>query len=77
MEKLASIERSPDGCLPRMTPRQRQAAVKLIRATCHDYDNGSCLLLDNACCQVVIFHTLSPSVHRLFTSVEKKILTLK
>ena len=45
--KLKPIERNPDGSLPRMTPRQRQAAVKLIREICCNYDNGNCILLDN------------------------------
>jgi predicted nucleic acid-binding Zn ribbon protein len=45
--KLPPIERKPDGPLPRMTPRQRQAAVKLIRDICCNYDNGNCILLDD------------------------------
>ena len=45
--KLKPIERKSDGSLPRMTPRQRQAAVKLIREICCNYDNGNCILLDN------------------------------
>ena len=55
MEKLASIERNSDGCLPRMTPRQRQAAVKLIRSICNNYDHGNCLLLDITCCQCISY----------------------
>jgi len=45
--RLPPIERKPDGSLPRMTPRQRQAAVKLIRNICCNYKDGSCLLLDD------------------------------
>jgi len=41
------IERKPDGSLPRMAARQRQAAVKLIRKVCCNYNNGDCLLLDD------------------------------
>ena len=56
---LATVVRNPDGSLPRMTPRQRQAAVKLIRSICSNYDNGNCLLLDNGegcvCVQSISF----------------------
>ena len=45
--KLKPIEKKPDGSLPRMTPRQRQSAVKLIREICCNYDNGNCIMLDN------------------------------
>jgi len=55
MEKLTPIERKPGGFLPRMTPRQRQAAVKLIHAVCRNYDDGNCLLLDSACCQCISY----------------------
>ena len=46
LKALPPIERKPDGSLPRMTPKQRQAAVKLIRKICCNYDNGNCVLLD-------------------------------
>ena len=46
-EKLQPIERRPDGSLPRMTPGQRKRANALIRATCCNYDNGNCILLDD------------------------------
>ena len=46
-EKLQPIERGPDGSLPRMTPGQRKRANTLIRATCCNYDNGNCILLDD------------------------------
>jgi len=47
IKALPSIERKPDGSLPRMTPKQRQAAVKLIRKICCNYDDGNCVLLDD------------------------------
>jgi len=40
MKKLIPIDRRSDGSLPGMTPRQKQAAVKLIRECCHNYDEG-------------------------------------
>ena len=46
LKALPSIERKPDGSLPRMTPGQRKAAVKLILAICSNYDDGNCILLD-------------------------------
>ena len=42
---LPPIERKPDGSLPRMTPKQRQAAIQLIRNICCNYDDGNCILL--------------------------------
>jgi len=44
---LPPIERQPDGSLPRMTPRQRQAAVRLISKLCCNYLDSNCLLLDD------------------------------
>lgn len=41
-----SIERGPDGSLPRMAPSQRQRASALIRRECCNYDGGNCILLD-------------------------------
>lgn len=46
IKDLPPIERRADGSLPRMTAGQRQRAVKLIRQTCCNYDNGNCVLLD-------------------------------
>jgi hypothetical protein len=46
-EKLQPIERGPDDSLPRMTPGQHKRANALIRATCCNYDNGNCILLDD------------------------------
>ena len=43
---LPPIERKSDGSLPRMTPKQRQAAIQLIRNICCNYDDGNCILLD-------------------------------
>ena len=52
---LTPIERKPDGSLPRMTPEQRQKAVKLIRKICCNYDSGNCLLLDCTCPQSISY----------------------
>jgi hypothetical protein len=41
------IERKADGILPQMTPRQRQAAARLIRKACCNCYNGNCVLLDD------------------------------
>jgi len=46
INNLASIERNPNGSLPRMTQRQKQTAVKLIRKICCNYNDGNCILLD-------------------------------
>jgi len=53
--KFKPIERKPDGSLPRMTPRQRQAAVRLFREICCNYGDGNCLLLDDVCVQSISF----------------------
>ena len=47
IKDLPPIEHSPDGSLPRMTPRQRQRANILILNVCCNYDDGNCLLLDD------------------------------
>ena len=47
LKKLPPIERKPDGSLPRMTGRQRQDAVRLIRKRCSAHDKGNCLYLDD------------------------------
>ena len=47
IKALPSIERKSDGSLPRMMPRQRQVAVRLIRKICCNYLDGNCLLLDD------------------------------
>jgi hypothetical protein len=53
--KLPKIERKPDGSLPRMTPRQRQSAVKLIKNICCNYSECNCLLHDDACVQSISY----------------------
>ena len=47
LKLLPPVERKSDGALPRMTGRQRQRAVTLIRKLCSACDNGNCLYLDN------------------------------
>ena len=46
IKNLPSIERNSDGALPRMTPKQKREAVKLIRGLCSYHDDGNCLHLD-------------------------------
>ena len=46
-KKMPPIVRMADGSLPRMTARQRQHAVRLIRSLCNACDNGNCLYLDD------------------------------
>ena len=59
LKAFPNIERNPDGSLLHMTPRQRQAAIKLIRDICSNNDDGNCLLLDNGercvCVQSISF----------------------
>ena len=62
IKALPPIERKPDGSLPRMTPQQRQKAVKLIRTICCNYDDGNCLLLDRGE-EVVCPQSISYSVN--------------
>ena len=47
LDLLPPVERKPDGAPPRMTSRQRQRAVTLIRKLCSACDNGNCLYLDD------------------------------
>ena len=47
LKKLLPIERKADGSLPRMTGRQKQDAVRLIRHRCSAHDKGNCLYLDD------------------------------
>lgn len=48
--------------LPRLTPKQRQRANALIKRLCANYDNGSCLALDDgepcACVQSISYSLL-------------------
>jgi len=46
IKNLPSIERNSDDALPRMTPKQKREAVKLIRELCSYHDDGNCLYLD-------------------------------
>ena len=65
IKALAPIERKPDGSLPRMTPKQRQAAVSLIRKICCHYDDGNCIFLDRGE-EVVCPQSISYSVNCKF-----------
>ena len=60
-KKYPPIERSADGSLITMTPRQHQAAVRLIRSRCCNCDNDNCLLLDDGE-EVICPQILSSSV---------------
>ena len=44
--KLAPVERKPDGTLYRMTPAQHREAKKIIRRLCSNYCDGNCIRLD-------------------------------
>lgn len=48
--------------LPRLTPKQRQRANALIKRLCANYDNGTCLALDDgepcACVQSISYSLL-------------------
>ena len=45
-DKLAPVERKPDGTLYRMTPAQQRDARKIIRRLCSNYCDGNCIRLD-------------------------------
>ena len=45
-DKLAPVERKPDGTLYRMTPAQHREAKKIIRRLCSNYCDGNCIRLD-------------------------------
>ena len=80
IKALALIERKPDGSLPRMTPRQRQAAVKLIRKICCNYDDGNCILLDDgeSCvCPQSISYSVNCKFFRRVLLEDKEGLSLK
>lgn len=49
MKALPPIERKLNGSLPFMTPKQHKEAVRLIRKTCCNYNDGDCLFLDDGC----------------------------
>ncbi len=61
LKKLPPIERKPDGSLPRMTGRQKQDAVRLIRHRCSAYYHGNYLYLDDGE-EVICPQTISYSV---------------
>jgi hypothetical protein len=80
IKALPPIERKSDGSLPRMTPRQRQAAVKLIRKICCNYLDGNCLLLDDgeACvCVQSISYSVNCKFFRRVLLEDKEGLSLK
>ena len=67
LELLPTVERKPNGSLPRMTGRQRQRAVTLIRKLCSACDNGNCLYLDDgeeAPCPQTLSHSVCCKVFR-------------
>jgi len=80
IKALAPIERKPDGSLPRMTPRQRQAAVRLIRKICCNYDDGNCILLDDGetcVCPQSISYSVNCKFFRRVLLEDKEGLSLK
>ena len=80
IKDLAPIERKPDGSLPRMTPKQRQAAVKLIRKICCNYDDGNCILLDDGetcVCPQSISYSVNCKFFRRVLLEDKEGLSLK
>ena len=80
IESLPPIERKPDGSLPEMTPKQRQAAVKLIRKACCNYFDGNCILLDDGdpcvCVQSISYTVLCKFFRRVLLE-DKEGLSLK
>lgn len=80
IKALPPIERRPDGSLPRMTPRQRQHAVSLIRKICCNYDDGNCLLLDDGetcVCPQSISYSVNCKFFRRVLLEDKEGLSLK
>ncbi|MCL2579335.1 MAG: cysteine-rich VLP domain-containing protein [Oscillospiraceae bacterium] len=80
IKNLSPIERRPDGSLPRMTPRQRQEAVRLIRKICCNYLDGDCLLLDGGegcVCVQSISYSVNCKFFRRVLLEDKKGLSLK
>lgn len=52
--KFPPIERKPDGCLFRLTPKQARSVRRLVKKCCN-YAEGECLLLDGACPQAISY----------------------
>ena len=77
---LAPIERKPDRSLPRMTPRQRQQAVRLIQKVCYNYNDGNCILLDEGetcVCPQSISYSVNCKFFRRVLLEDKEGLSLK
>jgi hypothetical protein len=76
--KLA--KRKPDSSLPRLTARQRQAAVRLIRNICSNYNDGDCMLLDdgdNCICPQSISYSVNCKFFKNVLLNDKEGLSLK
>ncbi|WP_425516342.1 cysteine-rich VLP domain-containing protein [Caldifermentibacillus hisashii] len=62
-----------------MTPGQRRRANALIRATCCNYDNGNCLLLDDAeecaCVQSISYSVCCTWFRRAVLPLDKPLET--
>ena len=76
IKDLAPIERKPDGSLPRMTPQQKQKAVRLIKSICSNYDDENCLLLDCICPQSISYSVNCKFFRRVLLE-DKEGLSLK
>jgi hypothetical protein len=80
LKAFPPIKQRPDGSLPRMTPRQQQAAVRLIKKTCCNYDNGSCILLatvEEATCPQCISYSVLCKFFQWILLESKEGLSLK
>ena len=54
MYDLTPVKRKPDGIPPRLTTQQQYHANSIIKNCCSNYDDGSCLLLDDSQCPQMI-----------------------
>ena len=80
IKDLPPIERGLNGSLPRMTPRQRREAVKLIRKHCCNYDDDNCLLLDDGeehVCPQSISYSVNCKFFRHVLLEDKQVQSLK
>ena len=77
MNALYSIERKPDGSLPRMTAHQRKHANHIIRSYCSNYDDGSCILLDESPCPQILTKSLICRFFRYVLLEDQKGLLFK